>query len=79
MYFLLAVFTYIALTAIVFSFFFIIEALLIRFKQCKQTIQDRTRSNIVVRLATSIRVSCKRIRNALKAIVTFTFLAALRF
>ena len=79
MYFLLAVFTHIALTVIVSPFLFIIKALSIRFKQYKQTIQDRIRGNIAVRLATSVRVSYKRIRNALKATVTLTFLAALRF
>jgi hypothetical protein len=62
------------LIAIVLPFLDIKEALLIRFKKYKHIAQERARSKAIVHLATRVRVSCKRIRNVLKAIVTLTCL-----
>ena len=46
------------------------------FKQCKHIEQERQGGKAAVRLATSVRVSCKRIRNTCKAIGILTTLEA---
>jgi hypothetical protein len=68
----LATLTQAALTAIALPFFKIEEALLMRFKQQRHTAQERTGGKAAVCLATGVRVSCKRIKNAFKATVTLT-------
>jgi hypothetical protein len=44
-----------------------------RFEQQRHTAQERTGGKAAVCLATGVRVSCKRIRNAFKATVTLTW------
>jgi hypothetical protein len=83
LHFLLANFMQLVLTrtTLLFPviFLLILKALLILFEQRRHTAQVRQRGKAVVRLATGVAESCKRIRNTLKAIETLTTLEAACF